>query len=47
MICLTRGFKVSNFAKPLPQNSELLKQINIADVAELVDARDLKFSDGV
>jgi len=27
----------------LPQNSELLKQINIADVAELVDARDLKF----
>ena len=37
---------MSNFAKPLPQKGELFNQINIADVAELVDARDLKSLDG-
>jgi hypothetical protein len=37
---------VSNLSNFLPRNGELFKQINRADVAELVDARDLKSLDG-
>jgi hypothetical protein len=46
MICLTQGFEVSNLENPLLGNRQFSMQINEADVAELVDARDLKSLDG-
>ena len=46
MICLMQGFEVSNLENPLLGNRQFSMQINEADVAELVDARDLKSLDG-